>query len=96
MQTLTAQDWQCPRHAKQLTPHTPQRTTVFTLTARRPSRRNRPPTSRLIWAENGTPLAWASSGITPGFYADPEALPPGTRLVVTARIELPGQKEESA
>ncbi|WP_280393096.1 hypothetical protein [Nocardia wallacei] len=68
--------WRCTRHTKPdevLTPDNPERRTEITVEAKQFGH------------------SWGYSGLVsgPGFKAFADDFPPGTRLIVTARIELP-------
>lgn len=87
--------WRCTRHTKPdevLTPDNPERSTVLVAGRVRqsPTRRDPDPgyISGLYWLEGD---ATTGSGFRygPGFKAFADDFPPGTRLIVTARIELP-------
>ncbi|HEY9413278.1 MAG TPA: hypothetical protein VIQ30_00840 [Pseudonocardia sp.] len=80
--------WRCYRHSNEdevLSPENPERTAVLTAVKSEFGGRVLP---GLFWRAEG---ASASSGRIsgPGFKAIAGDLPEGTRLVVTARIELP-------
>lgn len=56
-------------------------------------------TTVLVAQERGAGITWAgaSSGYVhgPGFQAEADDFPPGTRLIITARIELPTEESEN-
>ncbi|MEU1800838.1 hypothetical protein [Streptomyces sp. NPDC019937] len=94
-----SRDWKCLRHSKPnevLSAGNPETTAVLTL---HPSyidgyRHGDPP--RLLgffWGPEGAEKG--SSGVEsgPGFRAIAADFPPGTRLIITARIELPEEQQ---
>ncbi len=87
--------WRCTRHTKPdevLTPDNLERSTVLRAGRLRqsPTRRDPDPgyIDGLYWLEGA---ATSGGGLTsgPGFKAYAKDFPPGTRLIITARIELP-------
>ncbi|MEU6979621.1 hypothetical protein [Streptomyces sp. NPDC046371] len=102
--------WLCRKHDKpdeNMTPDNREITTVLELHPRYTTRQrydgtlgqytNTPELLGLFWGPENDP-ARAFNGIVsgPGFGAEGGTFPPGTRLIVTARIELPTPVTEGA
>jgi hypothetical protein len=86
--------WKCRKHDKPdeyLTVSNPEQTAVLELHPKyRTDMHGQQALLGLFWGPEGEP-GGAHHGIVsgPGFWADAKNFPPGTRLIVTARIELP-------
>lgn len=91
--------WKCPRHAQPdrvLSADNPETTAVLVL---QPSyvtrwRGDAPELVGHFWGTEGTGKGFSSIESGPGFRADASDFPPGTRLIITARIELPAETTE--
>ena len=98
---IRTREWRCFRHSKPnevLSADNTETTTVLTLHPSYSTSRYSDEPPRLIgyfWGPEGTDKGHSGIETGPGFRAIAKDFPPGTRLVVTARIELP-QAEESA
>ncbi|MFE9286650.1 hypothetical protein [Streptomyces olivaceus] len=86
--------WTCRKHDKPdeyLSPTNREQTTALELHAKwRTNMHGERVPSGDYWGPEGDPEK-AHHGIVsgPGFWAEAKRFPPGTRLIVTARIELP-------
>jgi hypothetical protein len=89
--------WKCSRHAKPnevLSADNPETTAVWTL---HPSyidgylRSDPPKLVGYFWGPEGAEKGHSGGAVGPGFIAYAKDFPPGTRLVVTARVELPAE-----
>ncbi|GAA3086992.1 hypothetical protein GCM10020000_87150 [Streptomyces olivoverticillatus] len=95
LQDLTSREWTCPEHSDVLSPETPSRTAVFTVaerfTTRRLARGRAPRSLGLFFTRDDRTTAQAT--FESGVRAYAHDFPPGTRLIVTAHIELPTAQE---
>lgn len=93
--------WKCPPHRnpdRVLSADNPETTAVLTLHPRYIDgyRREDPP--QLVghfWGPEGAEAGHDGVVSGPGFMAIAKGFPPGTRLIVTARVELPADQEAS-
>jgi hypothetical protein len=96
--TKRSANWKCTRHANPdqvLCPDNPQTTAILTATTlhTQPDRYTgkTQPLGRYWVPEGTTTGSGLSSG--PGYRAHANDVPEGTRLVITARIELPEEQQ---
>lgn len=90
--------WKCTKHDKPdeyLTPDNQEQTVILELHPKyRTGYDGKPTLLGNYWGPEGEP-GKAHHGVEsgPGFWADAKNFPPGTRLLVTARIELPAEQQ---